>query len=476
MANTANYDWPLPSPKGIQINEVTKIATSLVAIDAKIRSFETSYSNHTHKFADLENRPTTLGGYGITDGMTAQEVAQAIKKAVDDLLSGADTALDTLKELADALGNDPNFAKTVGDALGVRVRVDAATNFNLAQRAQGRSNIDALGTVDRGAAGGVASLDSGGKVPTAQLPALTTTATVGAAIAGANAKSTPDDGDFFTGVAAGGGTTMFKATWANIKAALSAVFIKKAGDILTGSLGGIAATPSEDWLASFWADSAGGSYASVPKRRVPFKAQTTTIGNTYSPVLNATYNTSAWGGVWTQGVINLGTNAQATSYQLIHMHNDGQAQKTWTFDGKNGNFIADGVLFAAGAKFQTNGNIVGTIWQNWGAADAYTAIHARIELRAREFADDRLYQAKVYTEDRAYWRTRDYLLSETVPVGGFAMMRANQLASFPPGSVLAGSLLQWSNSSNVQGGSPGGSWVSCGVGSGNYATVWKRIA
>lgn len=70
---------------------------------------------------------------------------------------------------------------------------------------------------------GIAGLDDGGKVPNAQLPNLTTTATVGAAIAGANGKATPSDGDFFTGVVAGS-ATMFKSTWANVKAALQAVF------------------------------------------------------------------------------------------------------------------------------------------------------------------------------------------------------------------------------------------------------------
>lgn len=250
MAKTANYDWPLPSPSGIQINEVAKIATSFAAIDAKIKEFETSYSNHKHKFSDLEDRPTTLGGYGITDGMTADQVAQAIKKAVDDLVNGSGAALDTLKELADALGNDPNFAKTVGDALGVRVRVDTATSFSLAQKAQGRANIDALGTVDKGAAGGVASLDSGGKVPPAQLPSLTTTATVGAAVAGANGKTTPADGDFFTGVEAGG-STMFKTTWANIKAALAAIFYSKTevNNIVAGTMNGRAYPRRSDGAA-----------------------------------------------------------------------------------------------------------------------------------------------------------------------------------------------------------------------------------
>lgn len=86
---------------------------------------------------------------------------------------------------------------------------------------------------------GVAPLGSDGKVPLANLPALTTTATVGAAIAGANGLTTPDDGDALAGVKSGT-STMFRWTWGNIKAALTALFdgryLRLVGGILTGGL------------------------------------------------------------------------------------------------------------------------------------------------------------------------------------------------------------------------------------------------
>ena len=220
MAKTTNYNWDLPSPSGMQIAETARIAGTIGSIDAQLKAFEDAYLAHRHAFADLTDRPDTLGGYGITDGMTAAEIAAAIKAAIDGVVNGSGAALDTLKELADALGNDPQFATTVSNALGARVRVDAAQSFSLAQKAQGRGNIDALGKQDRGAAGGVAPLGSDSKVPPAYLPSLTTTATVGAAMAGANSKATPADGDFFTGVEAGG-STMFKTTLANIRTALT---------------------------------------------------------------------------------------------------------------------------------------------------------------------------------------------------------------------------------------------------------------
>lgn len=45
----------------------------------------------------------------------------AIAQAVTDLVNGSPAALDTLKELADALGNDANFAVTVMSALAGKV-------------------------------------------------------------------------------------------------------------------------------------------------------------------------------------------------------------------------------------------------------------------------------------------------------------------------------------------------------------------
>ncbi|SCZ75903.1 MULTISPECIES: phage tail protein [unclassified Pseudomonas] len=61
--------------------------------------------------------PTTLAGYGITDAFTKPETSAAINQAVAALVAASPGALDTLKELADALGNDPNFATTMTNAL-----------------------------------------------------------------------------------------------------------------------------------------------------------------------------------------------------------------------------------------------------------------------------------------------------------------------------------------------------------------------
>ena len=55
------------------------------------------------------------------------EVSQAmLDAAVASLVDGAPEALDTLQELADALGNDPNFATTVSTEIGKRALIDGA--------------------------------------------------------------------------------------------------------------------------------------------------------------------------------------------------------------------------------------------------------------------------------------------------------------------------------------------------------------
>ena len=66
---------------------------------------------------DISNKAdsaTTLSGYGITDAYTKTQVDTKIS----NLVNSAPETLDTLNELASALGNDPNFATTVATQIG----------------------------------------------------------------------------------------------------------------------------------------------------------------------------------------------------------------------------------------------------------------------------------------------------------------------------------------------------------------------
>lgn len=65
------------------------------------------------------------------------------------------------------------------------------------------------------------------------------------------------------------------------------------------------------------------------------------------------------------------------------------ADKVYTF-GNDGNLKSPGRVYAAASYLETNGNIAGSVWTNWGAGDAYNAISTRIEQRAQAWANDRV--------------------------------------------------------------------------------------
>lgn len=103
------------------------------------------------------------GGAAISDTTTAtttvwssnktnSEITAARAAVKSEILgSGVPAALDTLDELAAALGDDANFAATTTTALGNRVRVDtAAQGLTSTQQSNARTNIAAAGSVEVG--------------------------------------------------------------------------------------------------------------------------------------------------------------------------------------------------------------------------------------------------------------------------------------------------------------------------------------
>lgn len=88
---------------------------------------------------------TTLSVYSTA------EADAAITAAVNALVDAAPGTLDTLNELAAALGDDPNFATTINTALGNRVRTDTASQgLNSTQQGNARTNIGAAASADVG--------------------------------------------------------------------------------------------------------------------------------------------------------------------------------------------------------------------------------------------------------------------------------------------------------------------------------------
>ena len=98
-----------------------------------------------------------------SDNSTKIATTAFVKTATDDLVDSAPGTMDTLKKLADALGNDPNFSTTVTNSLGVKapnnspsftgtptaVTADIGTdNTQLATTAFVANAISGLGTGD----------------------------------------------------------------------------------------------------------------------------------------------------------------------------------------------------------------------------------------------------------------------------------------------------------------------------------------
>lgn len=99
-------------------------------------------------FGVAPTAPTAAAGTNNTTLATTQFAKTEIAIAVNALVASSPAALDTLKELATALGNDANFAATMTTALGNRVRVDtAAQGLSAAQQANAKTNL-ALQNVD----------------------------------------------------------------------------------------------------------------------------------------------------------------------------------------------------------------------------------------------------------------------------------------------------------------------------------------
>lgn len=81
------------------------------------------YTGNWSPWQKLAEAANTLAGYGITDGASKTD----LQKAVNDLVADAPGALNTLQELAAALGNDANFAASITKLLSAKA--DKATTL-----------------------------------------------------------------------------------------------------------------------------------------------------------------------------------------------------------------------------------------------------------------------------------------------------------------------------------------------------------
>lgn len=93
-------------------------------------------------FAQAVSFPTAAAGTNTTQGATTAFVTAAVAQGKADLVASSPAALDTLNELATALGNDANFAATTAASLGNRLRIDVNNQaLTAAQKLNGLTNL-----------------------------------------------------------------------------------------------------------------------------------------------------------------------------------------------------------------------------------------------------------------------------------------------------------------------------------------------
>ncbi len=120
--------------------------------------------------ANKANKGTSLAAYNIGDAFTKDQVATAIAAAIASLVNSAPGALDTLKELSDALGGDPNFATTILNALGLKADAETSLRVGTVSRQRPRLAGTVAASADNGAdgAGGAIELREVNEVGTGQ--------------------------------------------------------------------------------------------------------------------------------------------------------------------------------------------------------------------------------------------------------------------------------------------------------------------
>jgi hypothetical protein len=138
----------------------TTVQAALVELQTDIDASEAAHSSHTSNTSNPHSVTKAQVGLSNVDNTsdmnkpvsTAQAAADAAvlssaqsyaNAAVASLVDSSPITLDTLNELAAALGDDPNFATTTATALGNRLRIDTdSQGLTGTQKTNAKTNID----------------------------------------------------------------------------------------------------------------------------------------------------------------------------------------------------------------------------------------------------------------------------------------------------------------------------------------------
>lgn len=123
----------LNTAQGSLTNLNTTAKTNLVSAINELKSAINSID-----LTALISDTTTSSG---TKTWSINQINTAITNAINALVAGAPTALDTLNELATAITGDESAIAAITTALGNRIRFDAAQTLTSGQQIQACQNI-----------------------------------------------------------------------------------------------------------------------------------------------------------------------------------------------------------------------------------------------------------------------------------------------------------------------------------------------
>ena len=123
------------------INEFWAFVLSIANKVDKKEGYDLSKNDFTDKLKEkldgIEEKANYITKLSQLENDTKFQTEEQVKQAISDLIDGADDALDTLKELAEALGNDPNFATTITNKL-TDLRNALTDEINRAKEEEGK--------------------------------------------------------------------------------------------------------------------------------------------------------------------------------------------------------------------------------------------------------------------------------------------------------------------------------------------------
>lgn len=123
------------------INEFWAFVLSIANKVDKREGYDLSKNDFTDKLKEklegIEERANYITKLSQLENDTKFQTEEQVRQVISDLIDGADDALDTLKELAEALGNDPNFATTITNKL-TDLRNALTDEINRAKEEEGK--------------------------------------------------------------------------------------------------------------------------------------------------------------------------------------------------------------------------------------------------------------------------------------------------------------------------------------------------